>query len=60
MEKIESSYAKELFKKIDDVRNGLQYYMNENIRLKTDLNYYKNAYENRINEYLEKENKNAI
>jgi len=55
---VEGSYAKELFKKIDDVRNGLQYYISENIQLKSDLNYYKNAYENRVNKSLKKENKN--
>ena len=54
---IKGSYAKELLKKIDDVKSGLQYYISENIQLKTDLNYYKNAYENRVNKYLKKENK---
>ena len=57
MREIKDSYAKELLKKIDDVKSGLQYYISENIQLKTDLNYYKNAYENRVNKYLEKENK---
>ena len=55
--KVEGSYAKELLKKIDDVKNGLQYYISENMQLQTDLNYYKNAYENRVSKYLEKENK---
>ena len=48
-----SAYAKELLKQIKNIEIGLKYYIAKNKELETDLNYYKNAYENRVNEYIQ-------
>ena len=48
-----TAYAEELLKQIENVRIGLKYYIQRNKDLENELNYYKDAYENRVNEYLE-------
>lgn len=49
---MDSKYRNELLEKIKDIENGLRYYIQKNAELETELNYYKDAYENRVNEYL--------
>lgn len=49
---MDSKYRNELLKKIKDIEKGLKYYIQKNAELETRLNYYENAYENRVNEYL--------
>lgn len=52
MSEIESKYNTKLLENIEDIKTALQYYMSENQRLHKELDYYKNAYENRVNEYI--------
>lgn len=55
-----SAYEKNIFNKIKDIEISLKYYINENKRLNAELDYYKNAYENRVNEYIKKANEYLI
>ena len=48
-----NKYNAKLFENIEDIKLAVQFYISENNRLETELNYYKNAYENRVNEFLE-------
>lgn len=48
-----SAYEKEILNRIKDIEIALRYYIDKNKELETELDYYKNAYENRVNEYLE-------
>ena len=54
-----SIYEKELLQKIKDIEFGLKYYIQKCHNLEKENEYYKNAYENRVNEYLKKENSNG-
>ena len=49
-----NKYNAKLFENIEDIKLALQFYISENNRLETELDYYKNAYENRVNEFLKK------
>lgn len=49
----DSAYEKELLKQLHNIELGLRYYINENRRIRNELDYYKNAYENRVDKYLE-------
>ena len=50
-----SAYENELLKQIKNIEIGLKYYMQKNKDLENELNYYKDAYENRINASLKGE-----
>ena len=52
MSELDEKYERELLKHLHDVDMALRYYINENRQLRNELDYYKNAYENRVNEYL--------
>lgn len=45
-------FGQQLLKKVKDIENGLNYYINRNKQLETELEVYKAMYENRVNEYL--------
>lgn len=49
---IEDIYAKELKKKLKEVKTGLIYYIKRSQQLESELNQYKIMYENRVEEYL--------
>lgn len=50
-----SAYEKEILNKIKDIEIALRYYIDKNKELETDLKYYKNAYENRIDEFINRD-----
>ena len=54
----EEEYEKCLLKKIEDIKLALQWYISANQKLTKELEYFKNAYENRVDKTikLEKEN----
>lgn len=52
MSELDERYERELLKHLHDVDMALRYYINENRQLRNELDYYKNAYENRVDEYL--------
>jgi len=51
----ERLYDAKLLEKIEDIKLALQYYMSENERLKHEVEYYKDAYENRVDEFLNRD-----
>lgn len=53
----EDIYAKELLEKIKQIEFGLKYFINENQSLKNELQYYKKAYESRVNDFLKLQKK---
>ena len=53
-----NAYEKEILKRIKDIEIALRYYIDKNKELKNELNYYKNAYENRVDECLKEVNQN--
>lgn len=55
MEIKEDIYGKELLKSIDILKTGLTYYIDRTHKLETELEYYKNAYENRVDEFLNRD-----
>ena len=48
-------YNKTLLSKVDDLKQGLQYYIGRTNQLEQELNYYKRAYENRVEKHYELE-----
>ena len=48
-------YNKTLLSKVDDLKQGLQYYIGRINQLEQELNYYKRAYENRVEKHYELE-----
>lgn len=46
-------YEKELLKKVKDIENGLNYYIERNKELENENKIYKEMYRNRVKEYLE-------
>lgn len=46
-------YEKELLKKVKDIENGLNYYIERNKELEIENEVYKEMYTNRVKEYLE-------
>lgn len=48
----EDTYAKELLNKVNELKNGLEYYIDRTHLLENELDSYKIMYENRIEEYL--------
>lgn len=45
-------YSKELLKKVKEIENGLNYYINRNKELEIENKIYKEMYEHRVNEYI--------
>ena len=52
-----SAYEKEILNNIKDIEIALRYYIDKNKELESGLEYYKNAYENRVDEFIQR-NKN--
>ena len=52
---METEWNAKLLENIEDIKLALQYYMSENAKLQAEVEYYKNAYENRVNEYLKEQ-----
>ena len=48
----DEEFANKLLNEIDHLKYGLKYFIDKSERLEKDLEYYKNAYENRVNESL--------
>lgn len=48
----DEQFANKLLNEIDNLKYGLKYFIDKSARLEKDLEYYKNAYENRVNESL--------
>ena len=55
MEIKEDVYAKELLKIIDRLKTGLTYYIDRTHKLENELDYYKDDYENRVDEFLNRD-----
>ena len=49
----DEEFANKLLNEIDHLKYGLKYFIDKSERLEKDLEYYKNAYENRVNEFLQ-------
>ncbi len=49
------AYEKEILKKIKDIETAFKYYINKNKELESELDYYKNAYENRVDEFINRD-----
>ncbi|WP_405317573.1 hypothetical protein [Faecalibacillus faecis] len=49
-----SAYEKEILKNIKDIEIALRYYIDKNKELESGLEYYKNAYENRVDEFIQR------
>ena len=48
-------YNEKLFEDIENIKRALQFYISENLQLKTDLDYYRNAYENRVDDFINRD-----
>lgn len=48
----DNKYNAKLFENIESIKRALQYYIKRNTELENELEYYKNAYENRVDEYF--------
>lgn len=55
MNNIENKYNTKLLKNIEDIKLALQWYMAKNAELENELEYYKNAYENRVEEFINRD-----
>lgn len=49
-----SAYEKEILNNIKDIEIALRYYIDKNKELESGLEYYKNAYENRVDEFIQR------
>lgn len=47
----ENEYANTLLKSIDNIKDGLKYYIERCLELENKLKVYQEMYENRVNEY---------
>ena len=48
----DDKFATKLLEEIEHLKYGLKYYIDKSKRLERELDYYKNAYENRVNEFI--------
>jgi len=55
MNNIENKYNAKLLENIEDIKLALQWYMTKNAALENELEYYKNAYENRVEEFINRD-----
>lgn len=51
----DNKYNAKLFENIEDIKTALQYYMTRNAELENELEYYKNDYENRVDEFINRD-----
>lgn len=54
MSEADKIYQKELLKKIKEIENGLNYYINRNQELELENKIYREMYEHRVDEYIKK------
>ncbi len=57
MEKFDNKFEKNIIKEIEHIQYVLKHYIDYTKELETELEYYKNAYENRINKCLQEGDK---
>ena len=55
-----SAYEKAILNKIKDIEIALRYYIDKNKELESGLEYYKNAYENRVDEFIKEDKEKSI
>lgn len=48
----DDKFASKLLEEIEHLKYGLKYYINKSKGLERELDYYKKAYENRVNEFI--------
>ena len=48
----DDKFATKLLEEIEHLKYGLKYYIDKSKGLERELDYYKNAYENRVNEFI--------
>lgn len=48
----DDKFAAKLLEEVEHLKYGLKYYIDKSKRLERELDYYKNAYENRVNEFI--------
>ena len=48
----DDKFATKLLEEIEHLKYGLKYYIDKSKGLERELEYYKNAYENRVNEFI--------
>lgn len=51
----DNKYNAKLLENIEDIKLALQWYMTKNAELENELEYYKNAYENRVDEFINRD-----
>lgn len=54
----DDKFASKLLEEIEHLKYGLKYYINKSKGLERELDYYKKAYENRVNEFIKQIKKN--
>lgn len=48
----DDKFAIKLLEEVEHLKYGLKYYIDKSKGLERELDYYKNAYENRVNEFI--------
>ena len=48
----DDKFATKLLEEIEHLKYGLKYYIDKSKGLERELDYYKQAYENRVNEFI--------
>lgn len=48
----DDKFTAKLLEEVEHLTYGLKYYIDKSKRLERELDYYKNAYENRVNEFI--------
>ena len=51
----DNKYNAKLLKDIESIKRALQYYIKRNTELENELEYYKNAYKNRVEEFINRD-----
>lgn len=48
----DDKFASKLLEEVEYLKYGLKYYIDKSKGIERELDYYKNAYENRVNEFI--------
>lgn len=48
----DDKFAAKLLEEVEHLKYGLKYYIDKSKRLEKESDYYKQAYENRVNEFI--------
>lgn len=51
----DNKYNAKLLEDIESIKRALQYYIKRNTELENELEYYKNAYENRVEKFINRD-----